>query len=786
MNSSTAQAPQPTQTISAVTLNLAVALSYCALGVASQLLAPPADYATPVWLAAGLALGIALHYGRVPYPGIFIGALAANLIITTLLKHIPFGVQQILLVGAISLASTLQTALTHYIIRRWRIPSVDFYSGSDIARFVVVAGPIGCLVAASLGTLILLMQNIIAPSQGFTNWLTWWVGDAIGTLVIAPFMLRLLSPKIKNQKKSWQSATVSLAFMALVILAFISVRSLEEDHRRVIIADVVLQVQALFASNLHEVRITLGATKSYFESSEHVSLSEFNDFCEGVLAHQSPIYAIEWLPLVGQEQRQAVEDDMRHQGFADFSFLTRNPAGTLVSADTKPDYLPILYVYPYAQNKDIHGLDVLSLAYREDQLRSTLRTGQTLLSEPLRLIQERHGQTAYILLSAVNGYQGTGNTGVVQVLFRVGDLLDIAINENIDTTAFTLTDITDPNKPSVIYGEAKPRTRYSWSESFPLGNRTLRLDLEPTEKILSRSSSQSSYLLLLGGLLYVAMLEVVMLSLLSRERAIHNQVEMQTREFAQAKEEAEAANRLKTDFLAGMSHELRTPLNAVIGFTHRVLTQKKHPLDERNTEALKIVEKNAQHLLGLINNMLDVTRIEKGKFELEYAPTCLKELLLESQDQFNGLASQKRTEIILNLKSDGVLEADPTRIRQVLMNLLSNAIKATSNGSITLQLLPGSECKDMAIPTDTSGYVVQIIDTGIGIAAEDLTGLFSKFHKLGTTSRIKTRGGGLGLALCREIIEMHGGFITARSTLHEGSTFSFWLPKSRAQKQTFE
>ena len=776
----------PIRPPSAITVNLGVALAYFGLGVASQLLAVAPDYATPVWLAAGVALGAALRFGRLPYLGIFIGAVAANITISTWLKGIPFGAAQLMLTTAISLFSTLQTATAHYLIRRFRIATIDFFTGPDIARFILVAGPLSCLVASTLGTVTLLLTGIIETSEWTTNWLTWWVGDSIGTLVVTPFVLRILTPQLFNQKKSWQSAAVSASFLGLVIVAFFYVRNLEEENRRTIIADAGPQVQALFSSNLHEVRVTLSAIKSFFEASEDVTIQEFNKFCDGLLAGQSSIHAIEWLPHVTHDNRQRVEAQIKKQGYPDFFFKTRSLSGKLTPVPEKADYVPIAYVYPYTANKDIHGLDVLSLPYRSQQIRAALETGQTLLSDPLRLIQELEGQTAYILLSAVDGYQGRGNTGLVQVVFRVNELINIAINDNIDLNGLTITDITDPDKPALVFGETHPDSDYAWHANFPLGNRTLRLDLHPTAKMLERASSWPSYILLLGGLLYVAMLEVVMLSLLSRERAVQSQVEVQTRELAQAKEEAETANQSKTDFLAGMSHELRTPLNAVIGFTHRVLHQKNNQLDERNTEALKIVEKNAHHLLGLINNLLDITKIEKGKFELEYAPTCLRDLLLEAQDQFSLPASHKKSEIVLNCQTDGNVEADPTRIRQVILNLLSNAVKFTTNGTITLKLIQDHDFKDLPIPENLPGYVVQIVDTGIGIANEDQPRLFSKFQKVGNTGRINPEGTGLGLALSREIIEMHGGLIGVRSKIHEGSTFSFWLPKSRPHKQTFE
>ncbi|MCG8672404.1 MAG: HAMP domain-containing histidine kinase, partial [Pseudomonadales bacterium] len=328
---------------------------------------------------------------------------------------------------------------------------------------------------------------------------------------------------------------------------------------------------------------------------------------------------------------------------------------------------------------------------------------------------------------------------------------------------------------TIIYGTKHKHNDYSWHQEFEFLNRKLSVSLIPSLTLLKRVSSWQSYTLLIGGLLYVAMLEAVLLSLLTRQHAIQLEVDTKTREIAQAKEEAERASKAKTDFLASMSHELRTPLNAVIGFTHRVITQKNNNLDERNREALQIVEKNANHLLGLINNLLDITKVEKGRLELEYNKTNLNEVLSEAAKHFSLAANQKKNEIIFHSSAqvDGMIEADTTRIRQVIMNLLSNAIKFTSNGTITLSL-----------DTDDTqtGYVIEVKDTGIGIADEDIPKLFSKFQKVGNTSKINPQGTGLGLALSKEIIDLHGGSIKAKSKLHQGTTFTLWLPISPDKK----
>lgn len=764
-----------------ISSNLLVAAGYLVFGLAAEILAIPPDYATPVWPAAGIALAFALRYGFAVYPGIVVGALVTNAFISSL-KGVPFGSTQLLFITAISLGSTLQTLVGHLLIKRRCLNQLQFRDGKDILLFLLFAGPISCVVASANGATMLSLIGFVPWDLWFNNWLTWWVGDSVGALVVTPFVLHLSLPRADKATNPWQSIGLPVAFLMMVILSFFYVRQLEQDNRRAVVVDAGRHLEALFTSHLYEVRVLLNAVKSFFEASDFVSQKEFDHFAKHIITGQSSIQAIEWLPLVTHDERKTLEQQIQQRGFPDFSFKTKSPTGDLITVAEKETYLPIIYLYPFEENRAVHGLDILSISYREAQSRQALASNTIFVSDPLKLIQEQEGKTAYILLIAVKNYQEKETAGLVQVIFRVGDLLESAVEDHIDLAGLSITDISNPAKPIVIYGAPGEGSPLTWHHQFPLINRTLQFELEPTKKLLQKASSLPSYILLIGGLLYVAMLEAVLLSLITRQKAIQTQVDLQTKAIAQAKEEAELANQSKTDFLAGMSHELRTPLNAVIGFTHRVLNQKSNNLDERNQEALKIVEKNAHHLLGLINNLLDITKIEKGKLDLQYSRVNLRELLLEAQDQFSLPANHKRTELVLSCQTEGVIEADPTRIRQVIMNLLSNAVKFTSNGTITLKLISDKDQQAITPPPDKQGFVIQVIDSGIGIATEDLPKLFNKFQKVGNTGRINAEGTGLGLALSKEIIEMHGGIIKAESALRNGSTFSIWLPTKRTEQ----
>ncbi|MCG8316463.1 MAG: CHASE domain-containing protein [Pseudomonadales bacterium] len=768
---------------STLVVNATVAVLYCLFGLSAEFLAIPPDFATPVWPAAGISLGFTLVYGTKVLPGVFVGALLANTTIAYMQGN-ELNAMALLFASAIGFGAALQAWIARALLLVSKISIFEFKNGSEIVRFLLVIGPIGCLVNSLNGATMLCLFSIVSWDIWWTNWLTWWVGDTVGALVITPFVVRYFAKELHDGESHWQPLVISITFMILVILSFFYVRALEQDNRRNEIAKVGRTIENYFDSHIYEVKVVLSAIKSFYESSVFVDLKEFNHFAKNLMTQNSAIHAIEWLPYVKHEDRAATETNMREQGFANFSFTKREPSGVLSIAEEKPDYLPILYVYPYAPHEKIHGLDVLSLSYRENQCRTALTTGESFISSPLRLVQEREGQTAYILLSPVKGYQGEGYTGLVQVIFRVSELVEKSVTNKQLLAAFAISDVTNPNKKSIIFGQQHSDSPYTWKSEAQLLNRKLLMELHPTPELMKNASTWQSYSMLIGGLLYVAMLEAVLLSLLTRQRSIQSQVEHKTREIAQAKEAAEIANKSKTDFLASMSHELRTPLNAIIGFTRRVLSNKELHLDARNEDALRIVEKNALHLLGLINNLLDITRVEKGKLELELEEVKLRDLILEAKNQFSLAAGQKRTELVIDCQVEGKITADERRIRQVLMNLIANAIKFTSNGTITLKLCEKCPERYLKVPTDTPGYIIQIVDTGIGIAGDDLPKLFNRFQKVGNTAGLNPHGTGLGLALCKEIVDLHNGRIQVASDLGRGSTFSFWLPVNPSDIKT--
>jgi signal transduction histidine kinase len=243
------------------------------------------------------------------------------------------------------------------------------------------------------------------------------------------------------------------------------------------------------------------------------------------------------------------------------------------------------------------------------------------------------------------------------------------------------------------------------------------------------------------------------------------------REIEEKSRQLEVASQHKSEFLANMSHELRTPLNAIIGFSEVLTDRMFGELNEKQEEYSKDIHASGQHLLSLINDILDLSKIEAGRMELEltdfHLPTALDSALTLVRERAGRRSIALHTSIDTQL---GQIQADERKIRQVVLNLLSNAIKFTPEGG---------RIEVQAAPKD--GFVeVSVSDTGVGIAPEDQEAVFEEFRQVGTADK-KVEGTGLGLTLCRKFVELHGGKIWVTSQVGAGSTFAFTIPVRRGE-----
>jgi len=274
---------------------------------------------------------------------------------------------------------------------------------------------------------------------------------------------------------------------------------------------------------------------------------------------------------------------------------------------------------------------------------------------------------------------------------------------------------------------------------------------------------------------------------LLKEITEHRRTEV---ELKKAKAAADKANQAKSGFLANMSHELRTPLNHIIGFTEMVVDNKFGQLNEKQNKYLTNVLQSGQHLLSLINDILDLSKVEAGKLQLEISDVNLKTLLQNSLIMIKEKALKHNLDVSLHF--DGVPEiirGDERKLKQIVYNLLSNAVKFTPDGGkidLSTQSITRYDLhlKGLALATTPNlsskaeNFIkISVCDSGIGIKPEDLVRIFNPFDQVENTASRNYEGTGLGLSLTKNLVELHGGLIwTESGGENKGSTFSFAIP----------
>ena len=248
-----------------------------------------------------------------------------------------------------------------------------------------------------------------------------------------------------------------------------------------------------------------------------------------------------------------------------------------------------------------------------------------------------------------------------------------------------------------------------------------------------------------------------------------------------AVKEMREIDQIKTQFLANMSHELRTPLNSIIGFSRVILKGIDGPVTDLQQQDLTAIYNSGQHLLGLINDVLDIAKIEAGKMELSFDEINITDIITSVMSTASGLVKDKSIKLVRNIHGEiPTVRADAIRVRQVLLNLLSNAAKFTDEGEIVV---------DASVQPGSAGHgeiLISVSDTGPGISPEDQEKLFQAFSQVDNSPTRKTGGTGLGLSISQQLIKLHGGRIGVHSDLGKGSTFYFTLPIYQRKEEPVE
>ena len=640
---------------------------------------------TPVWPPTGIAIGALLIFGQRLWPGIFVGALAVNV-----LTEIPVG-------SALGIATgnTLEALAACWLLQRlarWR-NSLD--SVADVMRFVACATVLAPIVSATIGSLSLCLGGAAAWDGFWPLWLTWWVGDGFGALIVTPLVLSW-SPARRFESGDWTEIASLLVLHFIVVmlvfggwfpgpvktyslsylcLPFLLWAALKFDLRIVTSAIVLMAGVALW-----------GARSGYgpfVRASPNVSLILLISF-----VGTSTLMTLVVAAVTNERQRAEADKyklgselELHRRRIED---IVAHIPGVVWEAWGKPD----------AANQRI---DFVSshvekmLGYSQEEWLSTPNFWLSIVHPDDRDRAAREAATIFA--------SGKGGSSRFRWVHKDGREVWVEAQ-------------------SVVVCD----------ETGPLGMRGVTMDISAAVQA-----------------------EIERADLLQRE--------------SQARQEAEEASRLKEEFLATVSHELRTPLNAVVGWS-RLL--RGGQLDKDGTaHAIEVIERNASAQRQIIEDLLDVSRIITGKLRIHTQRVDLLLVIHAAVDAVRPAAEAKQIDLRMHFDApDSIVRADVERLQQVLWNLLANAVKFTPQEGVV----------DLYVRRKGSLAEIRIEDSGPGIPPEFLPRIFERFSQADGSSTRKHGGLGLGLAIVRHLVELHGGIVQAGNRENGGAVLTVLLP----------
>ncbi|MCX7169084.1 MAG: CHASE domain-containing protein [Proteobacteria bacterium] len=872
------------------------AATYLVLGWIGISLTIPPGYASPLFPAAGFAAAVMLWSGQRAWPGILLGSLLLNLGIAW--QNDNLSVLSSLTACGIAFGSTLQALVAAWLVVRvlgnaWQWLEQD----RDIIRCLVLAGPVACVVSATIGVTVLLLAKIILPSEGPYTWWTWWTGDTLGALVILPLSLATLY----RFRSPWRERLLSVAVPMLITLglvagAFFAAAQWERTQQKTQIQDHGETLAQLLKQRFIAHQEAISALRRLIEVTPGMSDRQFEYFTRITLRDNPDVFALSFNPYVLLAQRRAFEGETAlRSGMPGFEIKERDSQKRLVRAGDRPEYVTVGFIAPLAGNAPAVGYDINSESVRHDAIQRAKASMAPAVTAPIQLVQENQQRVGVLVLHPAykkeialsDADQSPELIGFGVGVIKVDEMVQIATRPAlVDGLGFSIEDADASAANRTIYrshaDEVANDPYYVWQTRLKMADRTWRLTVSPTTAYLHQKRSWVAWAVGVAGLTLAALLQALLLVSTGRTSIVQRKVREQTEElhaktealqdrsaqldalfslspdgfvvfdadgkikytnpafhtmtgiapadlngksedaldaelqrraekpekflgisaYFSADQEAPAphlltlqkphqgvlqligihstaasvsrilylrdvtreaeVDRMKSEFLSHAAHELRTPMASIFGFSELLLEMDLDEATKR--DLLETIHRQTRQLVEIINELLDLARIEarRGK-DFKIGDVNLSTLV---RDTVADLAfDTERWPVKLNLPAaEIIVRADPSKLRQALINVLGNGQKYSPDG--------GELC--IAIKTAREGYVgIEVEDHGIGMSEEQVGHIGQRFWRADTSG--KTPGTGLGMAIVKEIVELHGGHVEVRSRPVIGTSVTLWF-----------
>lgn len=460
------------------------------------------------------------------------------------------------------------------------------------------------------------------------------------------------------------------------------------------------------------------------------------------------------------------------------------------------EHLPIAYIEPVDINKKAVGLDLAHEKNRYSAAIKAKKTGATQITGPIVLVQDNAKTPGFLFYAPY--YRGGAKLtlserkesfiGVVYAPFIVHKLMEGTLAKKGREVGIRISDGEEKiyDEHNSDFKDYDPSPLYKKKQQIEIYGRTWNFDIWSGNSFRSHANFSQSNVILIGGAI-IDFLIFALFVLLSRSnsraisfaekmteklRETNKNLKSEIIERKVAELKSDQANQAKSVFLTSMSHELRTPLNGIIGFSELIIEDSKK--DEDINDCAERIFTSGMHLLSIIEDVLDISKIEAGKFDLNYSPYKLHKLVIDVEHIMSKQFDEKENIFVCNYEEEFIPDADPLRLKQMLLNLISNSNKFTNKGIITL-----------SISKKDNFAKFSVIDTGIGIPEEEIESVFGKFSQVQNSNVEMPKGTGLGLPITREIARLMGGNCYALNP-EKGACVIFEIPVKKREIKEIE
>jgi len=570
---------------------LMLAAAYAVAAWLGLWLAMPPGYATAIWPASGLALAGVLMGGARVAPGIWLGSFVVNLWTAWDATHAVALLTSVAIPTSIGVGATAQALIGASLVRCWVGFPSPLTHARDISIFLLLGGPLSCLVSATVGVTTLTVSGQIPWSLFVMTWWTWWVGDTLGVLIATPLVLSWLAePRAIWRRRRLSVGLPMMGALALGFVIFGYTRTQEWERLRLLFERRAESLAHIIRTHLDDYVDVLHTLESFYASASEVNQQAFRTFVQHPFARYPGLQALSLALRVPDAQREAYEQAVRREGFADFQIMEQTGPGALSRAERRSEYIAVTYIEPRAGNEAVLGLDVTSVPDRLEALQQARDTGQPTASGRLTLVQALGPSSGLLVFlplyspalpHATLEERRQNLYGYVTGVFQIGAMVEAALQElKWEDIVLRIEDETAPADRRMLYDSrvrepeelgpardavhGKPPMRMHWQTTVELASRRWGLRFAPTLAYLAARQSLQPWAVLGGGLAFAGLLGVFLLIVTGRATVIEElMVERTARLDASQQMEAEAERRRQTaESLTEVGHLLSQSLDA--------------------------------------------------------------------------------------------------------------------------------------------------------------------------------------------------------------------------------